>query len=224
MQLRGHVKVVVKATLPGHRLEKPPPIESTPWNKLYWKKERNRQALLQIAARSAQRLKWAGKDQVVSLSASSISMFITICHEIWDAFLRSERRKEAGNRVDPITKGISPDIQAVGIFLASTHWYNKISEQPKGDDRRRFVDVIARDFRGCLLDDTLMSYPGRNGFSISLDELEKYKDVKKFLEEAVDYGDLYEAPHTTKDKDRKQRRKWYLGPICHLFSNCQNLI
>lgn len=202
---------------PGHRLAEPPPTDLKPWNRTYWRKERIRQALLQIAARSAQRFKWSGKEQIVSLSAGNISIFITICHEIWDAFLRSERRKEIEKRRDPVLNGISPDIQAVGFFLASTHWYNKIAEQPKGDDRRRFVDVLGRTFRKWLLDDSLMSYPGRNGFSLSIGELEKHSSIKNFLEEAVDYEDLYEAPHTTKQKNRKQRRKWYLGPILSPF-------
>ena len=58
-----------------------------------------------------------------------------------------------------------------------------------------------------------MSYPGHNGFSLTQSELQSVEDVRQFLEDAVDYGDLYDAPHTTKSGDRRQRVKWYLHPI-----------
>ena len=58
-----------------------------------------------------------------------------------------------------------------------------------------------------------MSYPGRNGFSLTNESLEADGEVSRFLGDAVDYGDLFEAPHTTKHKDARQRQKWYLSPI-----------
>jgi hypothetical protein len=58
-----------------------------------------------------------------------------------------------------------------------------------------------------------LSYPGENGFSVALDELRADKDTGEFLNEAVFFGDLFAAPHTTKLKDRKPRRKWYLNTI-----------
>ena len=199
---------------PGERLKNPPPTNK-PWNKTYWRKERIRQALMQIAARAQQRMKWSGKDQIIALSSGNISIFLSICYEIWESFLRFNREKRERERCDPVSEDspINPDIQAVGIHTASTQWYDKITEQPKGDDRQRFINVLGRTFRIWLLNDDAMSYPGHNGFSITVDNLKKYPNLAEFLEETVDYGDLYDAPHTTKKKDRHQRNKWYLSPI-----------
>jgi hypothetical protein len=58
-----------------------------------------------------------------------------------------------------------------------------------------------------------MSYPGRNGISLSDTDLDRDLGVRRFLNDAVAYGDLYEVQHTTKEKDRKARVKWYLAPI-----------
>ena len=201
----------------GDRLAEPPPIDKEPWKRSYWRKERIRQALLQIAARSAQRLKWSGQEQILALSAGNISIFLSICHEVWDAFLRAERRKPHQERRDPIEEGIHPDVQAVGIRTASRYWYDKLTEQPNGDDRRRFLDVIAGEFRRWLLDDDAMSYPGHNGFSLVVDELRAHDRIHSFLKDSADYGDLYEVTHTTKEKNRKQRIKWYISPILSVY-------
>lgn len=108
---------------------------------------------------------------------------------------------------------ISPNVQAIGIQSASVHWYNKITEQlGKSHERQRFVNRVGRLFREQLLNDKSMSYPGHNGFSLQEDELNNDKQLLRFLNDAVDYGDLFDAPHTTKSKDRKQRKKWYLNP------------
>jgi len=58
-----------------------------------------------------------------------------------------------------------------------------------------------------------MSYPGKNGFSITIEDLQKNAGVNKFLMDAASYGDLYDRPHTTKTKDGKKRIKFYLNPI-----------
>ena len=52
-----------------------------------------------------------------------------------------------------------------------------------------------------------MSNPGKNGFSLPLDELEAKAndDVRKFLNLAVDYGDLHESVHTSKTKGEKRK-------------------
>ena len=193
------------------------PQDRGPWQRTYWRKERVRVALMQLAARSAQRMKWSGKDQVLSLSSGNISIFLSICHEVWEAFLRYQRRDGEPNKHDPIKEGIDPTIQAVGIHTASTEWYEKITEQPNGDDRQRFVDVLGRLFRRLLLDDAALSYPGQNGFSVADDDLRTQAVLASFLAAAVDYGDLCDAPHTTKTRDRRQRRKWYLNPILSPF-------
>lgn len=190
-----------------------PPAKEKPWQRPYWRKERVRQALLQLAARNQQRLKWAGREQIVNLSGGNISIFLSICHEIWDAFLRAERRKSSDKRHDPLTAPINRDIQTVGIQTASEFWYNKITEQPKGHDRQRFINVVGAEFRRLLLNDSAMSYPGWNGFSLINRELDEHEGVKRFLNDASDYGDLLERPHTTKEKKREPRTKWYLCPI-----------
>lgn len=198
----------------GARLKSPPPLNK-PWNKTYWKKERVRQALMQIAKRAQQRMKWSGKDQITALSSGNISIFLSICYEIWESFLRFNREKKERERCDPVSGSspINPDIQAVGIHTASTQWYDKITEQPKGDDRQRFINVLGKTFRIWLLNDDAMSYPGHNGFSITIDNLKKYPSLAEFLEGTVDYSNLYDSPHTTKKKNRLQRKKWYLNPI-----------
>jgi hypothetical protein len=195
------------------RLQESPPIENQPWTREYWRKERVRQALLQIAARSAQRLQWAGKESILRLSGGNVSIFLSICHEVWDVFIRADRRKQPYERRNPLVEGIDADLQSIGIYTASVYWHSKISEQPKGDDRQRFVNVLGAKFRKWLLDDESMSYPGRNGFSLANDELDQFPVIKRFLKDAADYGDLFEVPHTTKEKDRKLRTKWYVSPI-----------
>ena len=63
-----------------------------------------------------------------------------------------------------------------------------------------------------LIADKTMSYPGANGFSLRVDDLEKDDRLREFLRQAVGYGDLYEAPHTSKTPGEK-RLKYYLAPI-----------
>jgi hypothetical protein len=200
-----------------NRSNPPPEDRATPWRRVYWRKERTRQALLQIAARAGQRLKWSGKEQVLALSGGNITVFLSICHEIWDVFLRAERRKIDRDRRNPEVHGIDPDVQASGIQTASEFWYDKITEQPHGDDRKRFIDLLGPMFRALLLNDDAMSYPGQNGFSMASIDIGRLPLLKRFLEEVVSYGDLVDAPHTTKNRDRKQRRKYYLNPILSDF-------
>jgi hypothetical protein len=57
-----------------------------------------------------------------------------------------------------------------------------------------------------------MSNPGANGFTLENGELVDNRDVRAFLMEAVSYGDLVEAPHTSKTKGER-RTKYYLMPI-----------
>ena len=191
----------------------PPSKDSLPWERPYWKKERHRQALMQLAARSAQRPVWSGQDNILALCTGSTLVFVSVCQHIWDAFLRSQRGKPHNKQVDPVERGIDRRIQAIGIQTASTHWYQKINELPNGSDRKRFIDVLGRLFYTKLVNDLAMSYPGHNGFSVRIDELETDTKIKDFLEEAVDYGDLFDSSHTTKEKTARQRVKFYLNPI-----------
>jgi hypothetical protein len=195
------------------RYSSAPPKGIQPWNRPYWRKERVRQCILQIAARAVQRLKWSGRDQILTLSSGNISIFLSICHEIWEAFLRAERRKPRFEQSDPVSDGIHPDVQTVGIRTASKYWYDKITEQPKGDDRQRVINILGSLCREWLLSDDSMSYPGHNGFSLATEELEKFPSLASFLNEAASYGDLYSVAHTTKERDRRRRQKWYLNPV-----------
>lgn len=192
-----------------------PPVEggAKPWARPYWRKERVRQCLMQIASRSRQRLQWSGKDTVLGLSSSNISVFLSVCHEIWDVHLRANEGKPLRDRIDPVMNGISPELQSIGILTASRDWFNKVAEQPGGHDRQRFVQIVATQFRKWLLDDEAMSYPGWNGFSLEIEDLDEFPKIARFLNDATDYGDLQDAEHTTRSRDKKPRKKWYINPI-----------
>lgn len=177
--------------------------------KTWWKKERVQQALIQIAGRCRrQRMLWSGVEDILQLSGSNILVFVSICQHIWNAWLRttpSESSLEVGK--------IEDDIQALGIHEASTHWYTKLPEERDGNTRQRFISYIANLLERKMISDVAMSYPGHNGFSVALHELNLDPETKKFLEDAVDYGALFDSPHTTKSSDRRPRRKFYLNPI-----------
>jgi hypothetical protein len=195
------------------RLNSSPPGQPPwPWDEKWWKKERIRQALAQLAAHCGQRGLWAGKEQLLDLSGNNILIFISMCQHIWDAYLRNQRDKETGQESNPLTDQIPYIVQAVGIHSASTYWFNKISEQPGGNMRKRFVEFLGRTFRKHLLDDLAMSYPGHNGFSVANIEFDQEPTTTFFIKQAVNYGILFEAAHTTKTGDRRPRTKWYLNP------------
>jgi len=64
----------------------------------------------------------------------------------------------------------------------------------------------------------MRAYPGHNGFSLAQSELEDRPLLRSFLNELSDYGNLLQFGHTTKEKDRKARTKWYPNPIlCPTF-------
>ena len=184
-----------------------------PWDRAYWKKERLRQALFQLAARCAQRPLWYGRENFLSLCADGTLIFVSVCQHVWDAFLRSQLGVSDSEQIDPTEEGIPPGIQALGITSASSYWYEKIVEQSGGGERRRFIDFLGRHFYSSLMNDRAMSYPGHNGFSLPNHDLESDFEVARFLNDAADYGDLQNAPHTTKSKGGEQRTKWYLNPI-----------
>ena len=195
------------------RLSSPPPSKPYPWEKTYWKKERIQLALIQLAAHCQQRVEWAGEDHVRALCGGHILIFVSVCQHIWDSFLRAEKGKSPDDRIDVLKDGIPPSAQSMGIQSASNYWYNKITERPGGHFRKRFVDILGRNFQDRLLDDIAMSYPGHNGFSLENDEIERNPDIANFLQMAENYGVLISSSHTTKLKNRKQRTKWYLNPI-----------
>jgi hypothetical protein len=182
-----------------------------PWiSHKYWRKERIEAALMQIAGRCAQRMIWAGSEDVVELSGGNILVFVSLCQHIWSVWLRTVRADRGSVRALPT---IDDATQAVGIQEASTHWYAKLAEESGGTSRQRFVSIIGADLERKLYNDDALSYPGRNGFSLSLGDLEHDSDLKDFLNECVDYGALVDSAHTTKESNRRPRRKWYLNAV-----------
>lgn len=197
----------------AHRDEAPP--EGDQWLKIWWHKERVQLALLQHASRRSQRMIWWGFNDILALSGGNITAFLSICHKIWDVFLKEENLKPAIKRIDVIDSDstIPQRSQSVGIHSASADWFGKIREQPGGDVRQRFVDELGRALRRQLREDRAMSYPGANGVSIATRDLDENAELKRFLLEAADYGDLVAIQHTTKNKAGESRLKFYLNPI-----------
>lgn len=186
-----------------------PKNDDYPWDKPWWKKERVEQALLQIASRNNQQLIWFGKDDIISLCGSNILAFLKICRSIWDVWIRDTQSNE-----DPAKLvSFEPEIQSIGVIEASNAWYEDISKEKGGKYRQAFTRYLGTHLYKTLVEDISMSNPGHNGFSLDTEELEKKPRLKKFLNEATDYGDLYDAPHTSKLKDKRERIKYYLNPI-----------
>lgn len=185
-----------------------------PWNdpeKKWWRKERNQQALLQIAAARQQRLIWNGEEDVWNLSYGHILVLLSICKYVWAAWLRSSTNiVEKEPYPLPLIQIYTQDM---GIRQASKYWYEKIGEDQGGDTRKRFVEFLGVFFRTQLRDDKAMSYPGRNGFSVAVHELDGDTPVRDFLEQAAAYGFLIDKRHTPKNVGRGDSWKWYLHPV-----------
>ena len=178
----------------------------TPWAKAWWEKERREALLAQIASDCQQRKLYAGWRTLLTLSGGNILIFINLCREIWDHWGRAEGTADA-------TAKISADIQSQAVRIVASDWLNKQEETPRGATRRNFVVRLGIGMRAALMADRTLSYPGRTGFSLLRKELEEDPALDSFLEAAVEYGALIRRPHTTKEKDRAPRLKWYLSPI-----------
>jgi hypothetical protein len=191
------------------------PRQPYPWHRTWWRKERIQHALMQLASANRQRMVWAGKDDVTALSGGNILIFVSICQHIWSTWASSNRDQlEASEGEEVATPEVDGHLQAVAIQEASSHWYKKIKERTgRSKQRQRFIDQLGRVFRGEMIQDRKLSYPGHNGFSLRLEDLGSDEAILQFLNECVNYGDLYDAPHTTKTKDRRPRKKWYLNPV-----------
>jgi hypothetical protein len=187
------------------------PARPFPWDeKKYWRKERVQVALMQIAGRAGHRMIWEGKGDILSLSGGNILVFVSICQNVWEAWLRTVRDSDQSANDLP---EIKPNEQAVGVYQASKIWFEKVSENMNGNRRQRLISWVGTLLERRLYNDLALSRPGENGFSIAIEELDTDRATTAFLEEAVDFGDLFDAAHTTKTKDRKPRRKWYLNPV-----------
>lgn len=178
--------------------------------KVWWRKERVELALVQIAGRCQARPFWGGVTELVELSGGNILTFLSICQLIW------ETQNQVGKHMQDrqTVNRTEFEVQAIGIFKASEYWLRKIGQETgKSGDRLRMIRQIGNVVSKNLFADRKLSYPGHNGFSIADDDLDQYPHVKSLLEEMSDYGSLIMMPHTTKEKDRKSRRKMYLNPV-----------
>jgi hypothetical protein len=161
---------------------------------------------------------WWGEKDVRSLSGGNITVFLHICHRIWDGFLKNESSLPDRKRTDLLNGGtIDRDIQATGILFASNEWFNKLPEEPGGNARKSFVEKLGTRLNERMLSDLSMSYPGGNGISVVLSEYESeaydVTDLQNFVREAVGYGVLFETEHSSKSKAGGRRVKLYLNPI-----------
>jgi hypothetical protein len=199
----------------------PPPNHLPPWT-TWWEKERLMLAVIQLVVRHQQALFWWGTDKVLALSASNVTLFLSICREVWDQW-RRRSLDEGGSTTNPPRRSKEAVVfwksQAVAIDNVSKAWHRNFARQPGrpgGDVRMRFVDTLGTWLRRGLLADLSMSYPGGNGFSLRESDLGKHEPLRQLLEEAVGWGDLYEVSHTTKltkEKHKDPRKKYYLNPI-----------
>lgn len=186
-----------------------PEKDKFPWNKMYWKKERTAQALLQIASRNNQHPVWFGKEDILSLSGGNILVFLQICRSIWDVAIRDNSEPDE----IAFSKAIDEEVQGIAIREASNAWFGEITWERGGKIRKTFINFLGSFFYKKLTEDIAMSNPGNNGFSLDVEELERDQELKSFLNQATDYGDLYDAPHTSKLDNKRARIKWYLNPI-----------
>ena len=196
-----------------------PPPKSAPWKtRKWWRKERLDQAVLQVMTRCQQRFMWWGFEDIRSLSGGNITVFLHICHRIWDSFLKNESSLPIEKRTDLLRGGqISSTIQASGILFASNEWFNKLPEEPGGNARQNFVEALGIQLNGCMMQDLGMAYPGGNGISISTAQFYSDEDdvtqLRNFIQEAIGYGVLFATEHTSKTKKGGRRIKLYLNPI-----------
>lgn len=201
----------------------PSSAREAPWNaaKVYWRKERYPQAVLQLISRHQQRMLWWGEPKVLSLCGGNILRFITFCRVTWDYW---QRLTDGSNSLQGESKAIVPiAIQSRAILEASRKVHESLKRQPgqpAGDVRSRFLDEVASWLRSRLLDDKAMSNPGQNGFSLRTSDLEEHAGLRQLIEEAVGWGDLYEMEHTSKiksDRASDPRKKYYLNPALSPF-------
>ncbi len=200
-----------------HR-ESPPP-DDAPWrNRKWWRKERLDQAVLQVTTRCQQRFMWWGFNDIRSLSGGNITVFLHICHRVWDGFLKNESSLLPEMRTELLKGGtIDSNIQAAGILFASNEWFKKLPEEPGGNARQSFAEKLGMRLNADMMDDLNMAYPGGNGISLQLaqfmSEDEQVTLLRNFIQEAIGYGALFASEHSSKSKQGGRRIKFYLNPI-----------
>ena len=194
--------------------------EDKPWiSSKWWIKERLSVAVLHAHVNRQQRVPFYGFDDIVALSGGNITIFLHICHLIWDAHIKSEALTPESDRKNLVNSDtISPTLQSYGILNASNAWYDKIVEEPGGHDRQQLITAICENLNRELLKDDSMSYPGGNGFSYALKDIKSSQnaDFRKLVErlhEMGDYGVLLSKEHSSKQKETGKRVKFYPHPI-----------
>jgi hypothetical protein len=184
--------------------------------KTWWVKERRGLALLQIAAKNKQRLIWSGRHDVIQLSGYNVLSLLRIYRGIWDAWLQ-DTSEVPDNTIRPAPRAIHPDVQTAGIEAASDEWHEKLSIEPGSDVVMRFADYLGSMYRRDLAADAKMSNPGHNGFSLAIVDLTDNPDVQEWINRAAGFAVLSWQKHTSKEKDKKLRRKYYLNALLAPF-------
>ncbi len=183
----------------------PPPWRENEW----WRKERIELALAQIASATQQRQLWSGVDDIIDIADGNILAFLAICQKIWDLAAQMDGRRDQIPRFP-----VSGNVQSVGILNASEDWFEKIRQEfGNSDDRFKLVRFLGQRFSRDMLDDRKMSNPGHNSFSVANADLERYPQVRRLLIEASAFGNLAMLSHTTKERDRAPRTKFYVSKI-----------
>ncbi|EGH96813.1 ORC-CDC6 family AAA ATPase [Pseudomonas syringae] len=178
--------------------------------RVYWKKERNEAALVQIAGDAREMLIWSGQRHIIDLSGYNILAFMTICRAVWAAWLRSTPDDELAKTYFP---KISMDKQIIGINEASRIWAEKLKEGTDGDRRLVFINCLGSWFSSKIRADKALSNPGHNGISLLKSEFIADTEITTIIRSCRDHGDLIESDHTTKLSDGFPRIKWYLNPL-----------
>lgn len=188
--------------------------EKLPWERhsnRWWRKERSQILAIQLASLSKQKSVWGGVTEIIELSGGSILAFLGLNQFIWSAWLQRNYDPKPDSTSLP---NIGLPVQSIAILKASHEWVDMIAEQTgRSAERTRFVKKAAAVLRRKLMDDKKLSYPGANGFSLADEDLVDYPDVAEFLEELSDYGNMLMLPHTSKERDRRSRKKLYFHPI-----------
>jgi hypothetical protein len=184
------------------------------WEREWWQKERREALLMQIASSCRQRRLYGGWDIILTLSGDNILVFLSLCKEIWDIHERA-RSTQPDVADGAVAEVIGIDVQTQAIRSVSESWLKKQGEFPDGSRRQDFIRRLGVGVRRALIADKGLIYPGHNGFSLLVEEYESdgAADVRKFLANAVDFGALISTHHTTKERDKRPRRKWYIFPI-----------
>lgn len=188
------------------------PKGKLPWEvKSYWKKERREAAALQIASQAQQRPYWCGAQEIIGLSGGNILVFLSLNQFIWDTWIQYAGDE---SEVRSALPKIAEIVQSIGILKASNFWIEKMAQETgRSSERLQFVNLVAEKLASRLFADDKLSNPGHTGFSLVEQEMKQFPQILRFLEELSDYGNMLMLDHTTKNRDRKHRKKFYFHPV-----------